>query len=144
MEQQHVLLCTVQKGGCGERIVLPLGSPLGRSPYQYYWPMDGQTITLVCPNCGLLSVHSESDVHLVDMLPEIPNPLPTVLWRVEFSCDRENCGLPVVVHTRTEGRTAIDEPYRLVKRARPTPSCANGHPLRDDTHLQNCARMIEP
>jgi hypothetical protein len=40
LSQQHVLLCPNQHPPCGEQIVLPLGSLLGISPYQPYWPTD--------------------------------------------------------------------------------------------------------
>jgi hypothetical protein len=131
LQRLHVLLCRNQNPLCGERIVLPYGSPIGISLYQWYWPTDSEMITLACPNCGLLSVHFRSDVHLVGMPPENPNLPPSVLWRVEFGCAQHNCDLPVVVHTRTEADAPPDEPYLLVRAAKPVACCADGHPLRD-------------
>src|ERR1700727_1223633 len=102
MQRLHVLQCPNQSLPCGEQIVLRPGSLLGRSPYPYYWPTDSETITLACPNCGLLSVHSESSVHPVGV-PQENQSLPTsILWRVEYKCDREGCESLIVVHTRTE------------------------------------------
>jgi hypothetical protein len=130
LQRLRVLVCPNRKLICGERIVLPYGRLPGISEDQWYWPMGAPTLTLVCPHCGLLSSHSQQDVRRESI--EIPDPsqMPSVFWRVEFECGHENCGLPIVVHTRTEGNALPDEPERLVTRAKPT--CEKGHSLPND------------
>jgi hypothetical protein len=130
MQRLRVLVCPNQNPKCGERIVLPHGRLAGISEDQWYWPMSTPTLTLACPNCGLLSTHSRQDVRRESIEIPDPNQAPSAFWRVEFECDRENCGLPIVVHTRTESNAFPDEPQHRVIRSKAV--CANGHQLPDD------------
>lgn len=125
LSRVHVLVCS----SCEERIVLPHGSVPGMSEDQWYWPTDELLLKLACPLCGHLSAHSRQDVCLKGVQIEDPNLPPSVFWRVEFACAHESCGLPIVVHARTEGNALPSQPERLVLSAKPGPSCANGHPL---------------
>ena len=128
MHRLHVLVCP----NCEERIVLPHRNLPGTLGGQYYWPTNALTLTLACPYCAHLSEHRELGIRLEGVEAEAPNLPPSVFWQVAFACDQENCGLLIVVHTRTEADALPDEAASVVWRARPKARCAKGHPLSDN------------
>jgi len=90
---------------CLRHIVLPHRIPQGSSTHPWYWPTGETLAWFLHPDCGYLSLYSESDVRLIAVEPD-QNPLPVPLWRVEVPCDHDNCDKRIVVHTRGKSRGA--------------------------------------
>lgn len=126
-----ILVCSY----CQERIALPHRNLQGKLPDQSYWPTDSETITFLCPDCGHLSVYWETDVLWGDVPKLDPGERPNVFLRVEFLCDRGNCGLLIVLHTIAEQGVSRYEVAERVAKAIPVPTCANGHALSPGQHI---------
>jgi hypothetical protein len=122
IQRLPVLLCP----HCYGQTVLPYRNLRGTSDLEPYWPTDGETITLAC-QCGHSSVHWKREIHKESVQSEDPNQPPSVLWRVEFSCSHAGCGLPIVVHTRTEDETAPETIAGRAYNVTPKPQCPAGH-----------------
>ena len=122
--QVPVLICHHR----GERIVLPHPTHAGTALYQsHYWP-DSRSLTAVCPDCLCVSVYSRADVRFEPFETQDQNQDDN-FWKVEFSCDTKNCGLPVLVHTRIEASHTSAQVASLLLSARPGLVCGNGHVL---------------
>jgi len=87
---------------CERRIPLPYRNLRGTTGVEAYWPPDSDTLTLVCPHCAHLSVHSEQDICTEEVHGVDPNQAPVIFWRVEFACSKFQCEGSVAVHTQTE------------------------------------------
>jgi hypothetical protein len=112
---------------CGEQIALPYRSLQGTASVQPYWPMDSETITLVCSDCAQSSVYRLSDIHWVDAEHLSPTLQSTVFWRVELICDHPHCELPIVAHIRISEDESGGEIGTKVANAVPKPLCAAGY-----------------
>jgi len=120
---------------CQEQTVLPHGNLRGISEFQWYWPMDEPTLKFACPRCGRLSVHRK-DAVLREILDKSDLTLPpSVLWRVEFACDQENSGPPIVVHTKTDVDGSSREAEALARRAKPAAVVGSELPLASAAKL---------
>lgn len=126
IQRLPVLLCPY----CEYHTALPSRTRPETSELEPYWPMDSDTLTLVCHNCRRLSVHWERGIHTLGIQSEDPGQPPSVFWRVEFSCSHARCDKPIVVHTRTEDSATSEEVVERVKQVVPKqPECAVGHKL---------------
>lgn len=102
-------------------------TPQGTTQAQPYWPKDSEILYLACHNCAHLSSHWEYNIHMLGVQSEDPSQQPSVFWRVNFSCSHEHCGLPIVVHTRTEGGLPRETVAALASNVTPKPQCPVGH-----------------
>src|SRR5580692_2604964 len=85
-----------------------------------------------CPECGLVSVYSESDVQ-VQIAPRI-NPFEAdicLLVSVEVECDHEDCESPTDIHTILENDKGTWKQKFAPKDLEFSPECrcGTGHPL---------------
>ena len=108
---------------CGEQIALPRQTQEGTTGGLYYWPKDSETLTLVCPQLGHPSVHSESDIRQVVDPKWDPNLFPLLFWWIECECDKENCKLPIVFHAVTPLGVGPGEATRMALYSRPNLTC---------------------
>ena len=134
----RVIVCE----GCQRRIVLPHGTHPGISQDQWYWPTDNPILTFACLDCGHLSGHSRSDLRREEIRTPAQDLPPSVFWRVEFACALKSCGLPIVVHTRSEAGippTELEVGTRAVAKAA---TCARGHDLSTEAQLVS-ANLID-
>lgn len=125
LQRVPVLVCQLR----GERTVLPHRTHAGISVGQPYWPTDNPLLSLVCPVCRHLSVYLKSDVRQEEIHIEGHNQPPNVFWRAEFECDRQNCGLHVVVHTRAAAGLSTQAIAEIVFSSKPGAVCGNNHVL---------------
>src|ERR1035437_340071 len=96
--QTRILVCT----NCGEHTLLPSRSPQGKVYDPPSWPTDTETLAVVCHKCGRLSDYSLSQTHFEEIPEDAPVLLTRTFRRVEFACDQQNCGTPIVLHLETE------------------------------------------
>jgi hypothetical protein len=130
----RVLVCE----GCEEHIVLPHGTPSGISQDQWYWPTDNPILTFACLDCGHLSGYSRQETRLAEIQTPNPNQRASVFWRAEFSCALKSCGLPIVVHTRSEAGIPPAELEAGIRAVAKSARCANGDFLTDEAEMVSC------
>jgi hypothetical protein len=85
---------------CGESIVLPRQSPLGKYEGQQYLTTPMWPITFLCKKHGQ---SCECSVDKIDLEPiQRPDPPPhwETLWEIEAECVHGNCGLRHVIYAK--------------------------------------------
>jgi hypothetical protein len=130
----RVIVCE----GCQERIVLPHGSLLGISQDQWYWPTDNPILTFACLACGHLSAYSRQESRREELQTPTPDQPPSVFWKAEFACAQENCGLPIVVHTKSDVGIPPAELEAGIRAVAKAATCANGDSLTDEAEMVSC------
>ena len=88
-------------------------------------------LNFVCPSCGHRADYDRTHIQwrlVPEGVREVDLP-GTLLWRIEFECARESCGLPLVTHTKGSREATDFDLLRIVDGAYPPLSCAEGHRL---------------
>ena len=114
---------------CGERIVLPPQSPLGRfddqasEPNSQRWPLK-----FLCRECGLLSVHRVQEIDREEHgRPDLFESDRT-LWSVQILCDHRGCGNRYSICTQSPRYDGRDEALYIFQHAKRPVTCGvDGH-----------------
>lgn len=134
IQRLPVLLCQY----CQEETVLPSQDVPGGSEVRPYWPTDSESLTVACQNAHL-TVHWKGGIKRLGVQSEDPNQSPSVFWKVEFICSHGRCGLPIIVHTRTEHGITPETVEARAYNVTPKPECPAGH--ADGVRLKRIARV---
>ncbi len=127
-----VIVCeATPKCSCGERIQLPYSTRQQKAARQPNQPKADWILNFVCPKCGFRADYNRTHIQW-PLIPEgvRAEGLPgTVLWKIEFECARESCGIPVVTHTTGFQDASQFFLLSIVERAYPPLYCDKKHDL---------------
>jgi len=114
---------------CGESIVLPRQSPLGKYGDREYQPTDRWPITLLCIAHAQLCGVAPRFRREVIVMPD-PGPRRVSLWQIDCECGRENCGKPQTIYTTYLSIGTQEDIARELSKAAadvlPKTACATG------------------
>jgi hypothetical protein len=84
-QRVYVLACP-----CGEQIVLPHQSPLGRFVYPHCLPTDKWPVVFVCTHCEHTIGLRDGDIRPAPVEVQAQSPHSESFWYLEFECVRKD------------------------------------------------------